>query len=173
MVLQTVPLQLLRMLGSSVQCLTAKDDNDKDTVSKVHALWIPSAWACAAQGCPCCHRHIDLWDAVENQDFFSFEAFQHVLAQMSNMQRQPDIPTPYYQVLRKYKEFEIRRSALTLMPGPPHVMNAWLGLCFQYLGAASYTNACLQASCHGCTYTADAYHAWLRQETCAHGRTHC
>lgn len=54
-------------------------------------------------------RHIDLWDAVENQDFFSLEAFQHVLGQMGSMQRQPDIPTPYYKTLRKYKEFEIRR----------------------------------------------------------------
>ncbi len=58
------------------------------------------------------YRHIDLWDAVENQNFFSFEAFQHVLAQLSNTQRQPDIPTPYYKTLRKYKEFEIRGSAL-------------------------------------------------------------
>ena len=59
-----------------------------------------------------CRRHIDLWDAVKNQNFFSFEAFQHVLAQLSNTQRQPDIPTPYYKTLRKYKEFDIRRSAL-------------------------------------------------------------
>ena len=62
--------------------------------------------------CPCSYRHIDLWDAVKNQRFFSFEAFQHVLAQLGNMQRQPDIPTPYYKTLRKYKEFEIRRSVL-------------------------------------------------------------
>ncbi len=53
-----------------------------------------------------------MWDAVSNQNFFSFEAFQHVLAQLSNMQRQPDIPTPYYKTLRKYKEFEIRRLPL-------------------------------------------------------------
>ncbi len=55
------------------------------------------------------HRHIDLWDAVENQEFFSLEAFKHVLGQLANMQRQPDIPTPYYRTLRKYKELEIRR----------------------------------------------------------------
>ena len=49
---------------------------------------------------------------MKNQNFFSFEAFQHVLAQLSNTLRQPDIPTPYFKTLRKYKEFEIRRSAL-------------------------------------------------------------
>lgn len=59
--------------------------------------------------CGLVSRHIDLWDAVENQDFFSFEAFRHVLDQMGSMQRQPDIPTPYFKTLRKYKEFEIRR----------------------------------------------------------------
>ena len=46
---------------------------------------------------------------MKNQDFFSFEAFRHVLDQLGNMQRQPDIPTPYYKTLRKYKDFEIRR----------------------------------------------------------------
>lgn len=61
--------------------------------------------------CPVLYRHIDLWDAVENQKFFSFEAFQHVLAQLGSVQRQPDIPTPFYKTLRKYKGFEIRRLA--------------------------------------------------------------
>lgn len=68
----------------------------------------------AHSACDSACRHIDLWDAVENQNFFSFEAFQHVLDQLGNIQRQPDIPTPYYKTLRKFKQFEIRRSAMLI-----------------------------------------------------------
>lgn len=55
------------------------------------------------------NRHIDIWDAIENQEYFSFEAFQHVLAQMASIQRAPDLPTPAYTILRKFKDFEVRR----------------------------------------------------------------
>jgi hypothetical protein len=55
------------------------------------------------------NRHIDYWDAVDNQDFFSFEAFLHVLSQMSNTATTPDLYTPKYTVLKKFKELEVRR----------------------------------------------------------------
>ena len=44
------------------------------------------------------------------QEYFSFEAFQHVLAQLGSLQRVPEnLPTPRYTILRKYKDFEVRR----------------------------------------------------------------
>ena len=49
--------------------------------------------------------------AASAQEYFSFEAFQHVLAQLVSLQRVPDnLPTPRYTILRKYKDFEVRRS---------------------------------------------------------------
>ncbi|CAL8466016.1 g5552 [Coccomyxa elongata] len=56
------------------------------------------------------NRHLDYWDAIENQKYFSWEAFGHVLQQMADVSRIPkDLPTPYYIILKKFKEFEIRR----------------------------------------------------------------
>lgn len=56
------------------------------------------------------NKHIDLWDAVEDQDYFSMEAFQHVLAQLGDLTRTPsDLDTPNYTIMRKYKTHEIRR----------------------------------------------------------------
>jgi hypothetical protein len=55
------------------------------------------------------NRHIDIWDAVRNQQYFSFEAFQHVLAQLASVQRAPDLPGPAYTILKKWKDCEVRR----------------------------------------------------------------
>jgi hypothetical protein len=44
--------------------------------------------------------HLDTWDAVSNQEYFSGEAFMDVLAQIFNLQRTPDIPTPQYTLLQ-------------------------------------------------------------------------
>lgn len=44
--------------------------------------------------------HLDTWDCVKNQDYFSVEAFQDVLSQIFNFQRTPDIPTPQFTVLQ-------------------------------------------------------------------------
>ncbi|BDA48214.1 probable heme-binding-like protein At3g10130, chloroplastic at C-terminar half [Coccomyxa sp. Obi] len=56
------------------------------------------------------NRHLDYWDAIENQQYFSWEAFGHVLQQMTDVSRIPkDLPTPFYTVLKKFKEFEVRR----------------------------------------------------------------
>jgi len=56
------------------------------------------------------NRHIDYWDAVDNQQYFSWEAFSHVLQQMTDVTRLPKgLPTPSYTILRKFKDFEVRR----------------------------------------------------------------
>jgi len=55
-------------------------------------------------------RHIDYWDAIDNQEYFSFEAFGHVLAQLGDLTRTPaDLATPSYMVMRKFERYEIRR----------------------------------------------------------------
>lgn len=59
------------------------------------------------------NRHIDIWDAVTNQEYFSLEAFQHVLAQLASVQRVPDLPGPAYTILRKWKDCEVRRWGLS------------------------------------------------------------
>ncbi len=58
------------------------------------------------------NRHLDYWDAIENQQYFSWEAFGHVLQQMTDVSKIPkDLPTPSYTILKKFKEFEIRRCS--------------------------------------------------------------
>lgn len=74
---------------------------------------------CFINGTPLCvdgagkfNRHLDYWDAIENQEYFSWEAFGHVLQQMTDISRIPkDLPTPFYTILKKFKEFEIRRCS--------------------------------------------------------------
>lgn len=54
--------------------------------------------------------HIDTWDAVENNAFFSAEAFAHMLSQVGNLTQEPrGLEQPPYQVLMKKKNYEIRR----------------------------------------------------------------
>lgn len=55
-------------------------------------------------------RHIDLWDAVQNNDYFSLEAAAHVAGQLFDLKRTPQIETPQYTVLRRAADYEIRRS---------------------------------------------------------------
>ena len=58
------------------------------------------------------NRHLDYWDAIDNQQYFSWEAFGHVLQQMTDISRIPkDLPTPSYTILKKFKDFEVRRWA--------------------------------------------------------------
>jgi hypothetical protein len=58
------------------------------------------------------NRHIDYWDSIENQEYFSLEAFAHVLAQLSSLAHAPPaLEQPPYMVLRKRKDYEVRRRA--------------------------------------------------------------
>lgn len=55
-------------------------------------------------------KHIDLWDSVENQNYFSWEAFGNVLRQLGDLTRTPaDLETPSYCVMKKLDAYEIRR----------------------------------------------------------------
>ena len=54
------------------------------------------------------NKHIDLWDAVRNNTWFSFEAAGHVGQQMISLMRQPKLESFSYTVLRKTKDYEIR-----------------------------------------------------------------
>lgn len=55
------------------------------------------------------NKHIDLWDAVRNNKWFSLEAVSHVGSQMGSLMRVPDLESFQYTVLRKTKDYEIRR----------------------------------------------------------------
>lgn len=54
------------------------------------------------------NRHIDTWDAIENQRYFSIEAFVHMLGQLIKSQKDNDNDNSLYDVLVKRKEYEIR-----------------------------------------------------------------
>lgn len=45
-------------------------------------------------------RHYDTWDCIENQSYFSFEAFSDVLSQIFSLQRTPDLPGPEFTLLQ-------------------------------------------------------------------------
>lgn len=63
------------------------------------------------------NRHIDYWDSVKNQNYFSFEAFGHVLSQLGSLSHAPaDLETPAYMVLRRRKDWEVRRCAASPHP---------------------------------------------------------
>lgn len=55
------------------------------------------------------NKHIDYWDAIKNQEFFSLEAFRHVLSQMLSMSKTPDLDGPKFQIMKKMAAYEIRR----------------------------------------------------------------
>ncbi|KAK9806065.1 hypothetical protein WJX73_010820 [Symbiochloris irregularis] len=55
------------------------------------------------------NAHIDLWDAVKNNKWFSLEAASHVGGQMTSLMRSPDLDSFSYTILRKTKDYEIRR----------------------------------------------------------------
>ncbi|CAD7700127.1 unnamed protein product [Ostreobium quekettii] len=54
------------------------------------------------------NKHLDLWDAIDQQEFFSVEGFAHVLRQVFNLTRAPDLETPEFKVLKKKQAYEIR-----------------------------------------------------------------
>ena len=71
------------------------------------------------------NKHLDAWDAIKNQEWFSIEGFRHVLSQMLSLQRVPDLDGPKYQIMKKMKTYEIRRFALARPPKPSHLPYDW------------------------------------------------
>ena len=56
------------------------------------------------------NSHSDTWDAVSNQEFFSLEAFSHMLSQVADLRRVPmDLESPPYTVLLKKASYEVRK----------------------------------------------------------------
>lgn len=54
--------------------------------------------------------HADTWDAVENQRFFSGEAFAHMLSQVFDLRRTPQgLEIPPATVILKRRDYEVRR----------------------------------------------------------------
>lgn len=46
------------------------------------------------------NRHIDTWDSIQNQNFFSLEAFGDFWKQMLQTYTTPSLDTPQYTLLR-------------------------------------------------------------------------
>lgn len=55
------------------------------------------------------NKHVDAWDAVQNNRFFSPEAFVFAFSQMLQVSKPPNRFTPEFQIYKKYKGWEIRR----------------------------------------------------------------
>eukprot|EP00887_Chlorella_sp_A99_P001320 scaffold14.g1320.t1 len=84
------------------------------TISPVPALWSPTLTFTGTSvmginpATKKFNRHIDTWDAVEDQQFFSTEAFRHMLSQLLDLKRPPALEGPAYTVLRKGAAYEVR-----------------------------------------------------------------
>ncbi len=52
------------------------------------------------QGSGKINRHIDTWDSVDNQEFFSVEAFADFWKQLLQFYRTPQLESPQYTVLK-------------------------------------------------------------------------
>ncbi|KAG2428941.1 hypothetical protein HXX76_011185 [Chlamydomonas incerta] len=54
-------------------------------------------------------RHIDIWDSISNQEFFSVEGFADFFKQLLSFYSTPTLETPEYTVLRRAQDYEVRR----------------------------------------------------------------
>lgn len=55
-------------------------------------------------------KHIDYWDAINDQQFLSLEAVMHLASQISDLKRTPpDLGGPKYTILKKRADYEVRR----------------------------------------------------------------
>ncbi|KAG2497077.1 hypothetical protein HYH03_005072 [Edaphochlamys debaryana] len=55
------------------------------------------------------YRHIDMWDSIRNQEFFSVEGFVDFFKQLLSFYTTPKIETPEYTILRRALDYEVRR----------------------------------------------------------------
>ncbi|PON56941.1 SOUL heme-binding protein [Parasponia andersonii] len=54
--------------------------------------------------------HLDLWDSIENNDYFSLEGLWDVFKQL-RIYKTPDLGTPKYQILKRTANYEVRKYA--------------------------------------------------------------
>ncbi|XP_021276456.1 uncharacterized protein LOC110410873 isoform X1 [Herrania umbratica] len=52
--------------------------------------------------------HLDFWDSIENNDYFSLEGLWDVFRQL-RVYKTPDLETPRYQILKRTANYEVRR----------------------------------------------------------------
>lgn len=52
--------------------------------------------------------HIDYWDSIQNNDYFSIEGFLDVFKQL-RIYKTPDLETPKYQILKRTATYEVRK----------------------------------------------------------------
>lgn len=57
------------------------------------------------------YKHIDTWDSIKNQEFFSIEAFIDFFKQLLSFYATPSLETPQYTILRRASDYEVRRYA--------------------------------------------------------------
>lgn len=55
------------------------------------------------------NKHVDAWDAIEDNEYLSLEGFVFAFSQMFSVSIPPNRFTPEFQIYKKYKNFEIRR----------------------------------------------------------------
>ncbi|XP_020588147.1 uncharacterized protein LOC110029974 [Phalaenopsis equestris] len=58
--------------------------------------------------------HVDLWDSIVNNEYFSLEGLANVLGQLS-FYKTPDLETPDYQILKRTAKYEVRKYASFLV----------------------------------------------------------
>ncbi|XP_020550922.1 uncharacterized protein LOC105166498 [Sesamum indicum] len=51
--------------------------------------------------------HVDYWDSIQNNDYFSVEGLLYVVKQL-RYYKTPDLETPKYQILKKTADYEVR-----------------------------------------------------------------
>jgi hypothetical protein len=61
------------------------------------------------------NKHVDAWDAIQDNEFFSVEGFIFAFSQMFQLHKPPNRFTPEFQIYKKYKNWEIRRYRPRLM----------------------------------------------------------
>ncbi|OVA00522.1 SOUL heme-binding protein [Macleaya cordata] len=52
--------------------------------------------------------HLDFWDSIENNDYFSFEGLLDVIKQL-RIYKTPDLESPKYQILKRTANYEVRK----------------------------------------------------------------
>ncbi|PNH10002.1 hypothetical protein TSOC_003319 [Tetrabaena socialis] len=63
--------------------------------------------------------HTDYWDALQRNAFLSLEGVQHVLRMFMQVQVTPSIESPKYVVLKRFKDYEIRKYEPYLVAETP------------------------------------------------------
>lgn len=54
------------------------------------------------------NSHVDIWDSIQNNEYFSIEGLQDVFKQL-RYYKTPDIETPSYLILKRTANYEVRR----------------------------------------------------------------